>query len=312
MVVSLSVGDNGIINLARNATKDWEKLSANEQDDLKQFANLVNNNGNSNNNNGNGGNNANKEVVKEDEAYTCYYADVEGDGTVDGIIFADLAIGNTGDGQLGDGWGIYEIPVESGFKKYYIEEEEYEGTFGRRKVITPAKGSSGNERFYVMALDDFDESTHYWYNSAYGYLDNFDVMYGDNDFARAGEEPTGRVNTETMIAKWNKGESGKYGAQNDNDLWGIIQAKEDDGKSKVEKGWFVPSKSEWAAFLGEVYEPLNITTDTYDDYGLSMMCWSSTQYPNYSAYCVNLYNGLIRGEVVNNSSDVYVRLATTF
>ena len=59
--------------------------------------------------------------IPDTESYTCYYADIEDDGTVDGIIFADLAKGNTGDRQWGNDWGNYRIPVGNGFKKYYIK-----------------------------------------------------------------------------------------------------------------------------------------------------------------------------------------------
>ena len=159
-----------------------------------------------------------------------------------------------------------------------------------------------------MALDDFDANTHYWYNEAYGNLDSqYNVSNTANDFAKAGEEPTGRRNTNRMIASWNVPE---YGNQNANDMWGIIQTKEEDGKSKIEKGWFVPSKSEWAAFGGEVLEPLNITSSNYDDYGLRSWCWSSSQYYTGSAYYANFIGGDIGGSGV--SSTYCVRLAATF
>ncbi len=69
--------------------------------------------------------------------------------------------------------------------------------------------------FYVMALDDLIQGQ-YWYNSANGKLDNT-ISGSTNDFGQ------GKTNTTTMIAEWNKGTSGKYGAQNDQDMWGVIQ-----------------------------------------------------------------------------------------
>lgn len=248
------------------------------------------------------------EKFPETESGTCYYADIDDNGTVDGIIFADLARGNTGDGNWGDNSGDYTIPVESGFKEYYVKEEEVTDDFGTGKVVAPVKGSQGNERFYVMALDDFDANTHYWYKEAYGNLDSqYNVGNTENDFAKAGEEAIGRKNTYRMIARWNVPE---YGNQNANDMWGIIQTKEEDGKSKIEKGWFVPSKSEWAAFGGEVLEPLNITSSNYDDYGLSTWCWSSSQYTTSSAYNAFFSLGHISNPNVNFAH--YVRLAATF
>lgn len=248
------------------------------------------------------------EEFPETESRTCYYADIDDNGTVDGIIFADLARGNTGDGNWGNSWGDYTIPVESGFKEYYVKEEEVTDDFGTGKVVAPVKGGQGNERFYVMALDDFDANTHYWYKEAYGNLDSqYNVGSTEDDFAKAGEEPTGRMNTNRMITSWNGKE---YGKQNKNDMWGVIQAKEGDGKSKIEKGWFVPSKSEWAAFGGEVLEPLNITASNYGNYGLSSFCWSSSQFGTDRAYTANFSFGIIHDDNVGTTR--YVRLAATF
>ena len=238
------------------------------------------------------------------------YADFEGDGTADGIIFADLKVGNRGDGNWGNSWGDYTIPTEEGLKEYYVVNESYtEAKFGglTGELIAPAEGTSGKDRFYVMALEDFNPGTRYcWYNAAYGNLDSqYNVSNTANDFAVAGAEPTGKTNTERMIASWN---SSEYGAQNDNgtyeDMWGAIQ-------DEVADGWFVPSKSEWSAFGGEVLELNNITSSNYDDYGLSSWCWSSSQRNTDSAYCANFVHGYIgtNGYVNNDSS---VRLATTF
>ena len=44
VAIGLSVGDNGIITSARNATDQWEQGAANEQDELKQIANFINGN----------------------------------------------------------------------------------------------------------------------------------------------------------------------------------------------------------------------------------------------------------------------------
>lgn len=236
------------------------------------------------------------------------YADFEGDGTADGIIFADLKVGNRGDGSWGDSWGDYTIPTEEGLKEYYVVNESYtEAKFGglTGELIAPAEGTSGKDRFYVMALEDFNPGTRYcWYDAAYGNLDSQYNVSTANDFAVAGAEPTGKTNTERMIASWN---SSEYGAQNDNgtyeDMWGAIQ-------DEVADGWFVPSKSEWSAFGGEVLELNNITSSNYDDYGLSSWCWSSSQYTTYYAYRAYFGRGYIRFDTVYG--DTCVRLATTF
>ena len=185
-------------------------------------------------------------------------------------------------------WGIYEIPtVNSGLKEYYVSKTNYNGAFGTKDVISPQ--GSGTDRFYVMALNDIDSSTHYWYYSAYGNLDNL-VSSSTNDFGE------GKTNTEAMISKWN---SSSYGYQKSSDMWGLIQ-------TQAKNGWFVPSKSEWAAFGGE----LGITTSNYTGYGLKDSYWSSTQYTTDYAYIAGFYGGFIGYSTVNGSSSV--RLSATF
>ena len=86
-----------------------------------------------------------------------YYADVDGNGTVDGVIFEDFKVG--GSGSWGNRNGTYTIPV-SGTKEYYISKTNYSGPFGTKDVLS-AKGS-GNNRFYVMALSDVGNDTYSW------------------------------------------------------------------------------------------------------------------------------------------------------
>ena len=231
-----------------------------------------------------------QEVISKTESYVGYYADIEGDGTVDGIIYADLAIGNTGDGQWSDSEGNYEIPkVESGEKDYYISKTDYEGDFGIKDVLSPT--GSGADRFYVMALSDIDANTHYWYYNAYGNMSDYATT-------TSGDFGTGKANTEAMIAKWNNGSNGGYGEQNANDMWGLIQ-------NEVEKGWFVPSRGEWSAFA----EELGITTN-YSSFGLSRWYWSSSQSNTNNAYNANFNAGYVGYFTVNFGT--YVRLSTTF
>ena len=87
-----------------------------------------------------------------------YYADVDGNGTVDGVIFEDFKVG--GSGSWGNRNGTYTIPTVSGTKEYYISKTNYSGPFGTKDVLS-AKGS-GNNRFYVMALSDVGNDTYLW------------------------------------------------------------------------------------------------------------------------------------------------------
>ena len=89
-----------------------------------------------------------------------YYADVDGNGTVDGIIFEDFKVGGSGRWR---GYS-YSISTVSGTKNYYISQVEYRGPFGSKGVLTP--NSSGNARFNVMALDDYNNGKLYSFATA--------------------------------------------------------------------------------------------------------------------------------------------------
>ena len=84
-----------------------------------------------------------------------YYADTDGDGTPDGIIFADFKKGGSGS------WGgtSYTISTKQDFKEYYISQESYTEKFGTKSVLSTK--TSGNERFDIMALSDYDNGTTY-------------------------------------------------------------------------------------------------------------------------------------------------------
>ena len=224
-----------------------------------------------------------------------YYADLDSSGeiSVDGVIFADLS-GEEENGDWGiNSWGVYTIPSETGLKQYYIKGEYTDEHFGTGKVIAPMEGTSGNDRFYVMALEDINPGTRYcWYDAAYGKLDKT-VATSENDFGR------GRENTEYVNEKWND-PSLPWGAHNDNssydDMWEVIQ-------EEIADVWFVPSKSEWCAF-GAAF---GITRNTY---GLSNNYWSSSQNNASGAYNMRFYSDTIGYIDVNTG--YYVRLATTF
>ena len=93
-----------------------------------------------------------------------YYADADGDGTPDGIIFTDFKNGGSGRWGSVNGFGgvNYTIPTVTGLKEYYISQTNYNGPFGTKNVLS-ARGS-GNARFNVMALSDYSSGYSY-YNS---------------------------------------------------------------------------------------------------------------------------------------------------
>ena len=241
--------------------------------------------------------------ISKSTSYVGYYADIDADGTVDGVIYADLAVGNQGSGQWTNSNGTYTIPtVKEGLKDYYISKTNYKANegFGTKDVISPT--GTGKDRFYIMALTDIDgkrNGTYYdWYNAAYGQM---------NDYATttSGDFGEGKSNTTTMISKWN---ATAYGDQdkcsNHKDMWGQIQ-------EKVNNGWFVPSRAEWSAFGGE----LGISKDSsneknYGNFGLSSYYWSSSLDGADRAWCARFnYDCMDYGIVLYNS---YVRLSATF
>ena len=94
-----------------------------------------------------------------------YYADTDGDGTPDGIIFVDLKNGASGNWGSGS-YGSYSLSTVSGTKSYKVSQKNYNGPFGKKDVLV-ANGS-GNNRFYVMALSDYNNSETYLFVNVKG------------------------------------------------------------------------------------------------------------------------------------------------
>ena len=174
-----------------------------------------------------------KELISKETNYVGYYADVDGDGYADGVIYADLAVGNTKDGQWTNEDGNYTIPKETDLtllKDYYISGTEEADFYEDAKKVITATGE-GRDRFYVMALEDISSVT--WYESKAS--DGITVQ-------TSGEFGTGKANTAIMIATWN---ADTDEVKSSNDVWGQIQ-------TQVNNGWFLPSKAEWSAFAEEL------------------------------------------------------------
>jgi len=230
--------------------------------------------------------------------YVGYYADLTGDGTVDGVIFADQGYGQVGDGQWVDSNGNYTITkVTSGLKKYYVSQESYTGKFGTKPVISPVSGTTGTDRFYVMALTDFDSDTNYWYYSA--------AKYGMSDYSTytSGNFGTGKSNTAAMITKW---KASGYGTQNSYDIWGLIQ-------DEVKEGWFVPSRGEWSAFLCELLIAtldLTVGADEYKNFGLNDFYWTSSQGDTDLVFVPFFLGEILHMTSPDNSA--WLRLCSTF
>ena len=212
------------------------------------------------------------------------------------MIYADRKIG--GSGQWNNSNGAYTITPVDNVNDYYISQKNYEGPFGTKDVISPIEtAEEKNDRFYVMALTDFNAGTYYcWYYAAHRGWTNI----GMDDYATAtsGNFGTGKTNTATMIKKWNAKSYGKQNTGTYLDMWGVIQ-------DEVNKGWFVPSRAEWAAFGGA----LGITQGNLRNFGLSTGYWSSSQNTQYLAWYNYVSNGMDGRSVLDKT---YVRLSKTF
>ena len=280
--LSMVLGENGLINKAQSSVNKYQDSSENEQNLLNQIEEYFDSKGLG-------------PSISNTESYVGKYADVDGDGIVDGVIYADLAVGGSGtwnpSGNSGyNSYGAYTIPkVTTGLKEYCVGQKSYTNAINGEQEVIRAKTTDGTPRFYVMALNDIDEKYYNWYNAAYGKMNDY-ASTTSVDFGK------GASNTITMIAKWNKP---AYGAQNAKDLWGQIQ-------EKVNKGWYVLSREELAAFGGN----LSINKSNYTSKGLSTCYWSSSQYNTNDAWYASFSNGCVRSDYVNNND--YVRLGTTF
>ena len=272
-----------------------------------------------------------KKSTEKTDSYVGYYADIDNDGDVDGIIYADMVVGNTKSGKWnnddGSVYNVTKIEDVTTVKDYVVSSKTYEGQttagiynykpynfvegFGEKEVLVPATNGAGTkDRFYVMTLNDFTNNSKnrfYWYYNANGTLDRT-IETSVIDFGE------GKQKTIDMINDWNNN-TAKYGdktivssGKDYIDLWGAIQ----DGQysivsSATDSGkWFVPSKAEWSAFG----EELGITTSNYENKGLSYFYWSSSQNNTYHAYYAFFNTSSMDYEDVY--SNFYVRLSTTF
>ena len=298
--INAIIGDEGIVNKAKEAQIKMNEAQQNDRNSLSSLSNwldealneIVDNTTSGNEEeNTTGGNTTGEnegeqqETIDTETSYVGYYADFEGDGEVDGIIYADLLIGGSGQWEN----GTYTIPTITESKDYYISQESYkpknaseeELAFESKPVLTPIAGEKA-ERFYVMELSDVTstETTSNcfcWYDAAY---DNEITEYESVTSTAFG---TGKNNTTVMINAWN---DSVYGAKNDNtngykDMWGYVK-----------EGWFVPSKDEWSAFA----DVFDIASSNYENYGLEYYYWSSSLSYANGAWCAGLYEDFMSSQ----------------
>ena len=226
------------------------------------------------------------------------YVDVNGDGVIDGIIYGDKAVGNTNkSGKNGNGKALgleYSITkVTNGLKKYEIVLDSQ-----NREYLK--KASSGTDRFFVVALNNYGSDKHTWYSNASGKM---------KDYSRATSKYLGygKKNTENMIKQAiNENDNIEYGELISTDIWYLFTGDADkwsvdmknwwisDGYEAItnhplgdgagptwgnllEAGWYVPSIYELAAMKGELGSKAS-------SIGLTWVLWSSSQCTNNAAY----------------------------
>ena len=225
-------------------------------------------------------------TVPLNESQVGKYVDIDGDGIPEGVIFADLAVG--GEGQWGNEYfkEKYKIPtIEDGLKDYIVIGEYNDQINGEQEMLTPIL--DGFERFYIMALEDVDEDTFYFYKMSS--KEKFEYQTEDIKFG------TGKKNTTRLMNSWN-GE--KYGPKHPNDIW-------EHAKKNIQKGWFIPSIDEWCAFADQ----LDINNENHEKKGLRDDYFSSSQYNDFSYFSLSFYKYTCSHEPINAVN--YVRLART-
>lgn len=228
--------------------------------------------------------------------YVGYYADVDGDGTADGMIFFDYASGaEYSDSSFFDKTFDTISAKTSGLATYKL--------VGHNMV---QKVGAGDDRFYVIALSnvpaDVTHNSNYydWYNAAYSIEINNYATINSTAFG------TGKTNTATMKAAWN---ASTYGTQNScsshSDMWSIDMGD-----------WFVPSKDEWSVLGSELKKVAgsssysSITTDAGAAISFSDYYWSSSLDDSFLAWDAGFPDSYLDGDCLNYN--FCVRLATTF
>lgn len=220
-----------------------------------------------------------KKSMSKVDSYVGYYADIDKDGNVDGVIFVDLLTGSIRETQS---WcrntGEYTLPADvsaSNVKNYYISKESHTWAGITKPVLSPI--GNGKERFYIMQLTDFTtlaktdgtEDENYPEYQIYSFYKNANMtpLITSINFSEGSE------NTRKMIAKWSAtGTIDGYtnATQDKQDIWKHIQIK-------YQQGWFIPSRAEWAAFANELGITGRSNGNYNSKYGLSDCYWSSSQ-----------------------------------
>lgn len=234
-----------------------------------------------------------EDLVSKTESQVGKYADIDGDGTVGGIIFADLLFGGSGKWE-NENRGKYSIPTITTSKEYYVSQNSYTNKFRWNcRSITPTEKEITGFILchYLIQIQTL----------IHGTLEHMNGGIEDDNIITSKEFCASKSNSITMIKKWN---SSAYGNQNSMSKYTDVQ---NEVQTQIHKGWFVPSSQEWAAFEAN----LNIKKSNYSNKGLKGGYWSSSLDSKTLVDSADFTNLYISNEYVHNQYR-NVRLATTF
>ena len=326
VTISLAVNNQGVFNKAKTAERAYKNAEANEQVGLdeadKEIAKYMpkgTSGGGSESGGGNSGSvTTGKGTTLPSSSFPkisvsgLKYADLDGDGTGDGIIVADISKDSTdtttykGDNPCkGNSWGY--TTVTSGLKEY-SENTSYKYTNADGSTVDgtliKCTNNTGTPRYYVLSLADYDADEHYWYKNASGKMSD-SSKFTSEDFGK------GKENTEKMIERMkNHSDKSRYSEDygeattgTNADVWNIIE-------DKVKEGWFVPSNTEWYTFASYLNVSFGKATYNYYIYGLSNYYWSSSQKNDYYGYLMDFVYDDVSSYGVDSKSSL--RLCATF
>ena len=313
--VSIAINGGNIFTKANEAKESWNVKVSQEESEINQSLALLDSL-----------NIITETTISKETTgagFVGCYADVDGDGDIDGVIYADLLVGKPDSGTYGENeYAIsYVLPTDvtaTNVKDYVVSQTEVTDTrFDNtaRDVIKLATNQTGTkDRFYVMGLEDIkygaDDGLYWYYNATDGTSSGGNMTdyatYTSDAFGK------GRENTAKMLTKWkNEG----YGEKNDRDIWNGIDVE----TGEANEGWFVPSCGEWCAFgdafniYGDVYDEFEeniISAGNYSSFGLYPYYWSSSQNSDKYVWQTEFDEGQV-GYYSVNALDT-VRLSTTF
>lgn len=296
VVIGQVTNNRGILNRAKDSTTIYRNSENEEANRMNGYAEVIDEEAKSVDGGGtstSGGSGIAKDSYPAITVTGLIYADLDGDtSTAEGLVVA-----------ASDGSAVTSSTTMP--DGYTMSDYAGESKTSSGKIITAT--TKGGSNFYVLALADYDSSTHTWWYNAYSGSKMTD--YSTFTSTAIGQ---GKTNTSKMIDRVKnpsnytvsygdpitaKDSTYTYGP----DMWYLI---------KDETDWFVPSKDEWKAILNNLKNNFSLIASNYSNYGLRPWYWSSSQYSSDDAWDVRFGDGDMGNDGVYNNN--YVRLCATF